>query len=1068
MADLAAVAVSAVSGGVIGQPVTLSWSVQNLGNAAATAPWTDKVYLSPDGQLADATLLTSYVETTDLPAGSTSNLRQTVTLPDVPDGNDALILVTNALNQVYERNTANNTLVVDGALSVTHADLVVANVSATLTGSYLSGGSVTVDWDDDNIGTGATTGSWIDTVTVVNTATETTLLNGADVPYTGANIPANGFAAQSYTFTLPNGDTGVGNIQVTVTANANHALFESNFSNNTGSTSFSSTLAPYPNLVVGTVSAPSTTVLGQSLSVSWTDVNEGTASATGPWVDRIYLYASPTDTNPTLIASVPFNGTLAPNQTASLSSTVSLPVDLSGSFYFGVTTDYFDQVTEASTVRRNTTISSEPTLIGAPALVGQSVSTSPTGQFGQPITVTWMVTNNGSAPATGSWSDQLYLSTQQTLNASAVLLTTQDEGAFSPLAVDASYTATSQATLPLAADLSAGQYYVIVVVNADQTVAEVSTSQVASQAIDISLPPLPALGVSGPTAATHQVYAGQLLNLSWTVTNNGTATAAGPWNDEVFLATNAQGGNETLLGTFANGGPLTPSANYTSDEQVALPAAAAGQGWLVVTADPNGAVLEPGTTADRTQIDSQPLTFATYSVSVQTSIQTANAGTPIPFTGSATNTASGQPAPNTPVAVQISTDGFTRTISAMTDTNGNFRATFQPLATETGIYQFAAGPPTTTNDTPQGQFEIVGMTVSTVGTLNVAPGVPLSGNATITNLGSVALTGLTSQVVNAPANINVQISFAATNLPGSGSVGLSFTVTASDTSVSNADVIVVLQSVEGALTELTLPIAVAPLVPVLAAQPGTLLDGMLVGTQTLVEFDVVNNGGAASGPLQVLVPQAAFLSLTSPATIGSLAPGQSTTVTLQLLPDASLALGSYTGTISLAGTSVSLNVPFQFTAVSSATGDLVIDAEDEMSLMSEGGPLVAGASVIVSDPQTGDAVASGTTGSDGTLEFDQLPVGIYNVNVQASGHNPYQGSVTIQPGLTSTVDAFMTSAGQLSVQRHAHLDSGRLHVYRHHDFHDSRARAGDNRESPRHRLQHAYRRYDGNRLHLHQ
>ena len=41
--------------------------------------------------------------------------------------------------------------------------------------------------------------------------------------------------------------------------------------------------------------------------------------------------------------------------------------------------------------------------------------------------------------------------------------------------------------------------------------------------------------------------------------------------------------------------------------------------------------------------------------------------------------------------------------------------------------------------------------------------------------------------------------------------------------------------------------------------------------------------------------------------------------------------------------------------------------------------MVAGASVILSDPQTGDAVASGTTGSDGTLELDGLPVGTYNV-----------------------------------------------------------------------------------------
>ena len=204
-------------------------------------------------------------------------------------------------------------------------------------------------------------------------------------------------------------------------------------------------------------------------------------------------------------------------------------------------------------------------------------------------------------------------------------------------------------------------------------------------------------------------------------------------------------------------------------------------------------------------------------------------------------------------------------------------------------------------------------------------------------------------------------------MAGSASITLNFTVTASDASVTSANVIVALTERGSAATELTLPIDVLPLVPRLAAEPGTLIDGMLVGTQTIVQFNVVNNGGASSGALAVLVPQAPFLSLTSPATIASLAPGQSTTVTLQLLPSADLALGAYTGTISLAGATETLNVPFQFLAVSQATGNVVIDAQDELTFFSQGAPLVAGANVILSDPQTGVAEASGTTGADGTL-----------------------------------------------------------------------------------------------------
>ena len=333
------------------------------------------------------------------------------------------------------------------------------------------------------------------------------------------------------------------------------------------------------------------------------------------------------------------------------------------------------------------------------------------------------------------------MSSQPTLNGNAVLLTTQDEGAFAPLAAGASYSATAQVVLPLSADMSAGQYYVITLVNADQTLAEATTSnnQAASAGDRHQLAGAAGAGGFRACAGTNQVVAGQSLNVSWTVTNNGTATANGPWNDEVFLASDAHGDNETLLGTFANGSALAPGTSYTSNEKVVLPTQAAGQSWLVVVADPAGAVLEPGTAQNRAEIDSVPLTFVTYVVTAQTSVQIANAGTPIPFTGSATNPGTGQPVPNAPVVVQILTSGTTRSISATTDANGNFTATFQPLSTETGVYQYAAGPPADTSDTPQGSFEIVGMTVTSEPTLNLAPGVPLSGSATITNLGSIPI-----------------------------------------------------------------------------------------------------------------------------------------------------------------------------------------------------------------------------------------------------------------------------------------------------------------------------------------
>jgi autotransporter-associated beta strand protein len=841
------------------------------------------------------------------------------------------------------------------------------------------------------------------------TATQTVALAGTlDIALTGGFQPVQGNSTPMLAGTI----TGQFGSVVNVSPGSADTF---NASYTPSTVSVVATTVLLPNLAVGMVSAPATAVPGQTIPISWTDVNQGTAAATGSWVDRIYLYTSPTGNNPVLLESVPFNGTLAAGQSDPLSAMVDLTTVQPGTYYFGVTADYFHQVIETSTVHQNTTISSQPTLIDVPDLVAQSLQASVNAaQFGQSISVTWTVKNNGSAAAAGDWTDQLYLSSQPSLNANSTPFYQQTEDAYAPLGAGASYTTTAQVTLPLSASSINGTYYIVVLVNYTQSLAEstINNNQAASSAINLTLPALPSLGVSGLSTAAHAVYPGQTINLSWTVTNHGGAAAIGPWNDEVYLASDAQGDNETLLATFPNGSSLAPAANYTSTEQVVLPTQATGQEWLVVTADPESAVLEPGTAAGRTQIDSTPLTFGTYTVTAQTSATVVNAGTPIAFTGT-TRTLGGTSVPDVPVAISITTAGTVRTITATSNAQGTFTATFQPLSTEAGTYTYAAGLPGGAAGPTLGQFEIVGMSVSSQSPLNLAPGVPVSGSETVTNLGPIPLSGITVTVVGAPANIQVQASPASTSLAGSASMLLNFTVTASNATVTTANVILLVKSTEGAATELTLPLSVLPLVPELAAEPGTLLDSMLVapspGSQTIVQFNVVNNGGAASGAMQVLVPQAPFLTLTSPAEIGPLAPGQSTTVTLQLLPAANLALGSYTGTISLLGATTSLNVPFQFTAVSQAVGSVVVDAQDELTFLTQGAPLVAGASVILSNPQTGVAEATGTTGAGGTLELDGLQVGPYNVLVQAKGHNAYQGTVTVQAGMTATVDALMTS-----------------------------------------------------------
>ena len=61
---------------------------------------------------------------------------------------------------------------------------------------------------------------------------------------------------------------------------------------------------PLPDLTVSDVSGPATGFNSQSVLVSWTDQNMGTAAATGPWIDNIYAATDAQGDNPTLIGSL--------------------------------------------------------------------------------------------------------------------------------------------------------------------------------------------------------------------------------------------------------------------------------------------------------------------------------------------------------------------------------------------------------------------------------------------------------------------------------------------------------------------------------------------------------------------------------------------------------------------------------------------------------------------------------------------------------------------------------------------------------------------------------------------
>jgi hypothetical protein len=216
------------------------------------------------------------------------------------------------------------------------------------------------------------------------------------------------------------------------------------------------------------------------------------------------------------------------------------------------------------------------------------------------------------------------------------------------------------------------------------------------------------------------------------------------------------------------------------------------------------------------------------------------------------------------------------------------------------------------------------------------------------------------------------------------------------------------RTAEGLAQDVYLGVSVEPLRPRLMAVPGTLSETMVVGGQRIVEFDVVNLGGRASGPMDVFLPVVPWMTVATPQPMASLEPGASNRVSLVLLPPADLPLGAYNGTLAVNGAATGISVPFAFRAISEAKGDLRIEAVTEFTYYAEGAPRLAGASVTVRDSVSQVTVATGTTGEDGFWTASGLYEGHYDIEVRADKHSTFRRTILLKSGTTNDVLAFLS------------------------------------------------------------
>ncbi len=1046
--DLTVSNIVAPATGLAGQQVDVAWTVANQGDAAASGSWSEQVFLADNAAGGNNIYLASVFNNGGLAAGASTTRTARVTLPAFSTGNKFLVVRVDSGNQIYELNETNNAAV-DEQPMLLPASLTLAFTAHTFSeaaGSNASQGTL-IRNTASGVALDVTLTS-SDPTSAVVPALVTIPAGAASVSFPVAaqdnslvdsnrtvtvSAVASGFSSVSNTLTVTDNDVRTLTLQVissTVAENAGPVAALGYLSRNADTNDFLVITLGSDNLNKLTVS-PTVTMNPGERNAAFAVNAVDNSFVDGTALVKIQASASNYNTVSTTV-------TVTDNDTVIVSLSVADSTVTEGS----------SSPATIGTVTRSLVNSRELSVL---------LTTVPTGPLSVPSRVTIpanqaSATFNINAPndnlATGTrtvniigkaLSDQglvvessigsvplqvldndgatLTLTVSSALVAEGGLVTGQvarNTGTNGALLVTLSNSAPGEAQMPPSVTISAGQTFVNFTIAGtldgitDGSKPVTITASApgfndGSAGLNVSDIDMPDLRVSSLILPTNGLTDTR-VSITWQVLNDGLAPASGSWVDRIYISKDAQLGGDTLLGTVNFNGSLGVSQTYTRTQSVLLPSQP-GNFWILIVTDDGGSVTEG---SERNNVLARPVTIVpAYRATVETDVEVAANGTPIPIRGRATNTVDGAAARFKLVTTRVQVMGSRRVITSVTDGSGNFRATFQPLPNEAGQYIIGADHPLVTADANQDQFSILGLRASP-DRLNVrlVPNQPLSGQIQLRNLSEVPITGLTA-TPNVPPGLNVQLNIPS-ELSGMSTGLLSYTITSTITQQANATFVLHITSAEGATLDVPGSASITPLRPQLVATPAFLARGMLRDTQTVVSFEVSNNGGAPSGDLRVTLPPIPWLALISASNVSSLLPGQKTTVTLALNPPANLPLTRYDGNLVLANAGAGVSVPFQFRALSEAVGDLNVSVTDEYTYYVADAPKVTNATVRVRDVISGNVVAQGKTGGTGEILLTNISEGNYSLEVTADKHTSFRGPVTIVPGTTNLAEAFIS------------------------------------------------------------
>ena len=294
-------------------------------------------------------------------------------------------------------------------------------------------------------------------------------------------------------------------------------------------------LSPWPDLVVASITAPDSMIVGGTAQFDVSITNQGIATATGRMTTKVFMSVLPVYNAGSTkeVASQQNTIDLGVNETTSLVMSGIIPPTVSaGHYYFYAVTDFSDDFYEHTGEDNNITRSNQTFVQIYPLdLVVDTIMGPDTLNWGQTARYCVRMRNNSNVIAAASqWFDRLYFNTDGDVSSNTYSGITHSGG----LGAGASYVDTFYVTMPYG---PSGDMVMTAICDYNRNNPDIAPlNNQLSKSVAARSVPTPDLQVSN-VEILDSVVSGQPFRLAYSVTNiSSTLIDSLSWNDKITLS----------------------------------------------------------------------------------------------------------------------------------------------------------------------------------------------------------------------------------------------------------------------------------------------------------------------------------------------------------------------------------------------------------------------------------------------------------------------------------------------------------------------------------------------------